>query len=92
MNAKRIAENLGIFEFDAEDTASLDAIDLNLRYNDASTDFGYVFCKKKLNRRFVYANLPLIVSDEKSAAKIAEQSLENLVKLAASKVKGAVGA
>ncbi|KAH7341584.1 aldehyde reductase-like protein [Rhizoctonia solani] len=43
VNAKRIAENLGIFDYDAEDTASIDSINLNLRYNDASTDFGYVF-------------------------------------------------
>ncbi|KAG8715883.1 hypothetical protein FRC08_010058 [Ceratobasidium sp. 394] len=75
VNPKRIAENLGIFDYNPEDTAAVDAINLNLRYNDASTDFGYVF-----------------FSDEKSAAKIAEQSFENLVKIAAAKVKGAVGA
>ncbi|ELU36124.1 hypothetical protein AG1IA_09846 [Rhizoctonia solani AG-1 IA] len=43
VNAKRIAENVGIFDYDAEDTAAIDGINLNLRYNDASTDFGYVF-------------------------------------------------
>ncbi|KAG8678142.1 hypothetical protein FRC09_020086, partial [Ceratobasidium sp. 395] len=75
VNEKRITENLGVFDYDAEDTKAIDAINLNLRYNDASTDFGYVF-----------------FSDEKSAAKIAEQSLTNLVKIAAGKVKGAVGA
>ncbi|QRV74921.1 aldo/keto reductase family protein [Ceratobasidium sp. AG-Ba] len=75
VNEARIKENLGIFDYDAEDTKAIDAINLNLRYNDASTDFGYVF-----------------FSDEKSAAKIAEQSLTNLAKIAAAKVKGAVGA
>ncbi|KAF8604630.1 Aldo/keto reductase [Ceratobasidium sp. AG-I] len=45
VNPKRIAENLGIFDYDAEDTKKIDGINLNLRYNDASTDFGYVFCK-----------------------------------------------
>jgi len=74
VNPKRIAENLGIFDYDPEDTAAIDSINLNLRYNDASTDFGYVF-----------------FSDEKSAAKIAEQSLTNLVKTAAAKAKAAVG-
>ncbi|KAG9094454.1 hypothetical protein FRC06_010788, partial [Ceratobasidium sp. 370] len=43
VNPTRIAENLGIFEYDPEDTAAMDSINLNLRYNDASTDFGYVF-------------------------------------------------
>ncbi|CCO29605.1 aldehyde reductase (AKR1), putative [Rhizoctonia solani AG-1 IB] len=71
VNPKRIAENLGIFDYQAEDTASIDSINLNLRYNDASTDFGYVF-----------------FSDEKSAAKIADDFLE-LAKSAVTKAKGA---
>ena len=45
VNPKRIAENLGVFDYDAEDTAAIDGINLDLRYNDASTDFGYVFCE-----------------------------------------------
>ncbi|CAE6463303.1 unnamed protein product [Rhizoctonia solani] len=69
VNAKRIAENLGIFDYDAEDTAAIDGINLNLRYNDASTDFGYVF-----------------FSDEKSAAKIADDFL-GLAQSAVAKAK-----
>lgn len=40
-NEKRLKENIGIFELEADDLVKLDGIDKNIRYNDASEDFGY---------------------------------------------------
>jgi alcohol dehydrogenase (NADP+) len=42
-NPKRLEENLGVFNIEPADLAKLDGIDKNIRYNDASEDFGYSF-------------------------------------------------
>jgi alcohol dehydrogenase (NADP+) len=40
---ERIRENLQIFHLDPEDVEKIDKLNINMRYNDSSEEFGYLF-------------------------------------------------